>query len=545
MKKFKLGFSLAEAMITLMIISLILAAVIPVMSRRQLTSDSMWKYASNNSDIFYGEGASQAAIIGSNSVPQGAMSPKLVLVTHADSNADTIKRSMIDFYQKTSSGITNIGKISFDNTGLNAAIGKEALKKTTISGDNGKYNTGLGSYTLTENTTGTANTAVGVYAMQLNQTGVNNTAVGVQAMQGNKTGYQNTAVGNYALLEAQANNDTTAIGYNAMSKATDAAVQNTAVGSNSLFYSKSSCNTAVGAYVLNALNLTGNRNVAIGNQTLSFNTSGYDNAAMGLHSLLRNETGYQNTAVGIGALRDNKDGHDNTGIGWGALMYGASINENVSVGNFALTHTTGNNNTAIGYDACREIQGGDNNICIGYKSGPLAGSANVNHSKKLYIDIERRNDPLIWGAFDYRQVMINGSLYTTSGALSGSDKKLKNVGKDYNLGLENILKLKIKDFTYKSDKQKRLHHGVIAQDVQKIMPDAVIKGPDNKLFVDVNEVVYTLVNAVKQLHVKICDNLNRIKTLEEQIKNKDKQIEDLQQEIKTINKRLSALEKQK
>ena len=81
-----------------MIISLVIAAVLPVVSKRNNTSDSIWKYVSTglgaSSSIFYGLGTSQTAIIGHNTVPESSSGSRMILVTPAD-NKDTIVQYLI------------------------------------------------------------------------------------------------------------------------------------------------------------------------------------------------------------------------------------------------------------------------------------------------------------------------------------------------------------------------------------------------------------------------------------------------------------------
>ena len=77
----------------------------------------------------------------------------------------------------------------------------------------------------------------------------------------------------------------------------------------------------------------------------------------------------------------------------------------------------------------------------------------------------------------------------------------------------------------------------MAQDLQKIFPDAVIKGEDGFLRIRMEDMFYALVNAVKELDSKI-----------ESLKNRD--IAELKTKVTTLEKenaelkaRLTALEK--
>ena len=89
--------------------------------------------------------------------------------------------------------------------------------------------------------------------------------------------------------------------------------------------------------------------------------------------------------------------------------------------------------------------------------------------------------------------------------------------------------------------------GVIAQELKKDMPNAVVEGPGKEgykslLYIDSNEILFSCVNAIKQLYSKIVANTNRINVLEEKLKQKDKQIENLEDQIREINKRLYTIQ---
>ncbi|MFQ8625779.1 MAG: prepilin-type N-terminal cleavage/methylation domain-containing protein [Candidatus Gastranaerophilaceae bacterium] len=66
MFKIKKGFTLAEMMVVMLILSIVLAAMAPVMTTRNKTDQtSPWRYSEGNlSDAYYGLGESQTAMIG-------------------------------------------------------------------------------------------------------------------------------------------------------------------------------------------------------------------------------------------------------------------------------------------------------------------------------------------------------------------------------------------------------------------------------------------------------------------------------------------------
>ncbi len=634
MKKTNVGFSLSEALITLMIISLILAAVLPVISKRNNTSDSIWKYVStgagSNSNIFYGLGTSQTAIIGHNTVPDSSSGSRLILVTPADNSYDTIKRSILDFQQKSASGVAPIGRISFDSTG-NVAVGKNSLIATTVGAYSiGKYNTAIGYESLKTNETGYNNTAVGYYSLLNNKSGNNNIAIGSNAMQINTTGSDNVAIGEEALFYNQIGTSNVAIGKFSLYRNTSNS--NTAVGANSLAWNtKGKTNTAIGSYSLYS-NDTGDNNIAIGSSALMNNKTGGNNTAIGQSALssgsissgfnvavgtqsqeysndgdCNTSMGYQslrgtsnlnarhsynnvavgymslnisqsdsNTAVGANSLLANLHGHNNVAIGTGAMSENVHGNYNTAVGvhaagknqgarNVAVgmstlyNNTTGSFNTAIGDGACSKVVG-DYNICIGYSAGPTTVSAKT---KELFIDVTGGPDPLIWGNFATKEVKINGTL-TTTGTINGtvvgtSDKNLKNIIGDNNVGIEKINKIHVVDYVFKNDKTKRPRVGIIAQELQKIFPNSVYTLQDGTLAVNTDEMFYAMLNSIKEMYIKLQTAISKISHIEAVISELKKenielkkqneklldQNKDMSLQIKKINQRLAELEKKR
>jgi len=69
----------------------------------------------------------------------------------------------------------------------------------TLAVNTGGYNTAIGWYALSSNTTSSNNTAIGCDALGLNTTGGYNTAIGAAALYANTTGNNNIAIGAAAL----------------------------------------------------------------------------------------------------------------------------------------------------------------------------------------------------------------------------------------------------------------------------------------------------------------------------------------------------------
>lgn len=186
-------------------------------------------------------------------------------------------------------------------TTMCTAVGKDALLI-----NNGNYNTGFGSYTLTNNTYGILNTAVGSSALASNTTGNGNTAAGAGALSTNTTGYGSVGVGDDALaLQTSASNNV-GVGTSALRSNTITSY-NTAVGYSVLYDLNRTAdnvgyNTVVGAYSGGGIT-TGNNNTIIGARVTGLSTSLSNNIII---------------ADGAGNRRINVDSSGNVGIGTAA-----------------------------------------------------------------------------------------------------------------------------------------------------------------------------------------------------------------------------------
>ncbi len=417
-KNIKQGFSLAEAMITLLIVSLILAAVVPVVSKRQATPDKIWNYTytttgTPTANIYWGIKDGQSAVIGGHSVPDSALGARLSLITAADNASLTdqvlrysIRRPLLSFFQRSGTTVVPLGKISFDQWG-NSAIGSSSMNSTiptvidsTIAtpinedtvdsgvNDRGSLNTTLGFGTLFSNTTGARNIAIGSNSLITNTTGYGNVAAGVNSLRANISGASNVAVGTSTLMLNTTGSENTAVGAQALKH--NIQPYNTAIGSHALWLNERGANNiAIGVNAMKIANyqdatFTNSQNVAIGNNALSNNRGTY-NTAVGDVSLNVNTTGIWNTALGHASL---------------------------------ISNTTGGSNTSLGLRSCDQVTTGSSNICIGAWSGPTA--ANSGLSSRLYIDVATRDDPLIGGDFANRTVTINNTLIGNLGGSFGT-----------------------------------------------------------------------------------------------------------------------------
>jgi hypothetical protein len=272
----------------------------------------------------------------------------------------------------------------------------------------------------------------------------------------------NTAEGQDALLSLTSGTYNTAIGFLSL-KSNKTGSFNTAIGAGTLLLNTANENTAIGAGVLLS-NTAGAQNTATGESALFFNTTGNGNTANGVQALAFNTTGNFNTANGIAALTNNTTGSGNTADGFEALS----------------SNTTGSGNVALGVGAGSNVTFSNNVICIG---------ANVDGAN---VD----NSCFIGNIFNATSsggtaVFINadGQLGTTT-----SSRRFKDDIKPMERTSETLFALKPVTFRYKkgTDPQGIPQFGLVAEDVEKVNPDLVVRDKEGK----VNTVRYDAVNAM-------------------------------------------------
>jgi len=310
----------------------------------------------------------------------------------------------------------------------------------------------LGRFALEANTSGYDNTAVGNEALEYNLTGFRNAAFGTNALTHNVDGFSNTATGHFALS-----------------------------GNTSGSY-----NTAHGFATLTA-NTTGGFNTAAGVWSLRYNMTGMENTATGSASLSGNLTGSRNTAMGSDALRSATASENNTAFGYsaGATHIGSN---NTFIGYFAGSKAyigypvmkTGNNNVALGSFSGWEWSTGSNNIAIG-NPGISADTNTIRIGTQ-----GTQNKTFIAGI---RGVTVTGAvpvLVNASGQLgiATSSRRFKEDIHQMGDASSALMKLKPVTFRYKEADaagQKPLQFGLIAEEVDEVMPELVVRSVDGQI----------------------------------------------------------------
>ena len=375
----------------------------------------------------------------------------------------------------------SVGTPAIRGTDSNTGIYFPAADQVAITaGGTQKALFGTGSATIDGLTVGkgsgsqSSNTAVGASALSANTTGNTSTAVGSGALQNNTTGAGNTAVGQAALQTITTAN----------------------------------YNDAFGWIVLN-VNTSGSSNAGFGNRALSANTTGSNNTGIGVVALSSNTTGSQNTGVGLQALTGVTTGSSNVGIGYNA---GSAI-------------TTSGDNTCVGYTAGNNITTGATNTCIGRNAIPNAATDS--------------NETVVGGGFPFQGKGSNTGYFGGSSGVynqansavwsTTSDRRLKKNIVDNTDGLNKITSVRVRNFEYRLKEEitelnpsniiekTGVQLGVIAQELQEVLPDCVKEESSGVLSVQSDNLNWYMINAIKDLKALVDAQATEITALKAKV----------------------------
>lgn len=355
---------------------------------------------------------------------------------HAQQPPDVVNS---DGFFNTASGTHALENVTPNPDGNNnSAFGDTALQFNTT----GQWNTGIGSEALQYNTSGFANSALGYNALNMNTYGNYNTGCGFATLQNNTVGSYNTAHGSGALFENTTGNN------------------NTSSGFDSLYSNTTGSDNATVGYLSLYSNVSGSYTTAVGSHALYANTTGGYNTGFGAYALVANTTGSGNTGFGYAGLRSMTTGSENTGFGYQSLYY----------------DSTGSNNIALGYQSAYYVLTGSNDIEIGSAGSP--GDNNV-----IRLGTEGTQKTTYIAGISGSQVTGAAVYVTSSGQLGvlASSERYKTAITPLGSDTDKLMQLRPVRFHLKTDPEGAVQYGLIAEEVDKVYPELVIRDASGKI----------------------------------------------------------------
>jgi hypothetical protein len=172
--------------------------------------------------------------------------------------------------------------------------------------------------------------------------------------------------------------------------------------------------------------------------------------------------------------------------------------------------TTGGNNTIVGMQAGATLTTGGNCILIG-KEANVSSSNNDELVIGNAISGIGNNTGLIYPPG-------GGGVYQASNSTTWaqtSDERIKKNIVDNNEGLSKLKDIQVRNFEYRTEdevtelpshlavKQEGIQLGVIAQEIEKVLPEVVITESTGVKTIKTDNLTWYLINAVKELSAQV------------------------------------------
>ena len=418
------AFTLAEMMVVMLIMSIVLAAMAPVMTtKNKVDNSSPWKYSPNNSsDAYFGQGASMRAMIGQLNGEE-TDNGKLIINNLGSSfshilfkNGNTILGDLYMSGNNLILGHRNGSSTSLGQNNIN--IGPNNWPSTDITGQS---NIIIGDNAMTNLSTGSNNIGLGTTLTALT-TGTGNVTIGDNSLISVTTGNGNIGLGNEANPAITTVSKTIAIGANSVASSVGAI----AIGSS---YTASESNSGAE----NSAIAGGGNSIAIGSGAISAADTSLGvnggSIAIGWQAKANPDADADgNMAVAIGTSAEAK-GTGAVALGTGAMATGGSIaigaaqapgTHSIAMGmysdygsrdNDGYTESAGRNSVALGTGA---YAAGVSSIAIGNDS-----YASSNHGIAIGYNAEAKDEAIAIGKDTYIS-RLNGGIAIGAGARSGA-----------------------------------------------------------------------------------------------------------------------------
>lgn len=449
------------------------------------------------------------------------------------------------------------------NFGVNAIPRMKLFLEGRLELYNDNFNTMIGQ-AAGQSTTGSYNTFLGVDAAGFNQSGQENTVIGAVAGLNNITGRANVIMGFLAGYATNGNNSTIigsyagtnsligelhCVGYEA-GRMNQTGVQNHFSGFRAGRNNVTGSLNHFSGWNAGYSNTTGGSNVYLGFGA-GYTSNGSYNVFVGSAAGFTTANGSYNTAVGNNAAMFMTDGIHNDFSGYYSGYNTTTGSFNAFSGSFSgMNNTTGQFNTIYGFSTGLTNTTGTHNILLGAYADCTAPDL-VNAGAIGYNAKVSQNNSIVLGGIGADAVRVgigvsspahtlhvNGSVAGVGAYNNISDSRLKtNISPITNV-IAGILQLQPVSYDWKKTEYPQFQFddkrqiGFLAQDLEKIFPEAVTLGSDGFYTISYSTLIPVVVQAIKEQQQQADD----LKKENRQLKTN---MEMLQQEIETIKKQLS------
>ena len=377
------------------------------------------------------------------------------------------------------------------------------------------------------NTTGFSNAFFGSGAGNFNSSGSNNTFFGASAGVTNTSGFNNAYFGSSAGFSSTGNANAF-FGFNA-------GFANTTGGSNAFFGAGAGDSNLTGNF--NAFfgigaggNTNSGNNTFIGGAAGGANTTGSQNTALGASA----EVGTTNTnatAIGsqasaacsncvvLGSVNGVNGAAGNVRVGIGTTNPSATLEVRDSTANTGRIQVGA---PAAGSDEKLVVFGDTDNTSCG---GPCVylGERTVDDRMELRAgSFMFRNGPVTPGADGTQNLgsltLRWNTLFATNGVINTSDARLKQNVTPMRYGLRELLRLRPVSFEWKGTHDGRTHLGLLAQEAETVIPEAVVRDADPAatLGMSYTDLIPVVIKSIQEQQTVLAQKEQAIKALETQ-----------------------------
>jgi hypothetical protein len=153
--------------------------------------------------------------------------------------------------------------------------------------------------------------------------------------------------------------------------------------------------------------------------------------------------------------------------------------------------------------------------------GSNAGTLTVTGSNLIVLGCSAQasstsaSNEIVIGNASHTSAKIFGNLTVTGTVTAQSDERFKERIENITNALQKTLLMRGVFFNRKDFQKDQRQIGLIAQEVQKIISEAVLENPDGTLSVAYGNLVALLIEAIKEQNLVIEDIKKRIELLEE------------------------------
>ena len=342
-----------------------------------------------------------------------------------------------------------------------------------------------------------------------------NVVIGAGANQYADKGSQNVYMGAFAGNMNKRGSTNVAIGLKAMGKLNPSPTDPT---DNSHQW-----NTAIGGSALSSIHLSNKlieRNVAIGPDALrdcgngaSSGTQGDENTVIGSFAGYQVSTGFENTIIGSSAGTSTTTGHNQIVIGAGAEPSSSFANDEITLGNSSITkfripgidfeiRDDGLARTVLssssGSGLFLEATSGDLTL------DPGGNEIRINDAgvARGFISVGTANALIIYTGTNTKNTTFSGADVTVEGDVTSlSDIRHKENVETVDGAIDLVSSLRGVWYNRIGEEDRKV--GVIAQEVEEVLPEVVKTAEDGTKSVDYGKIVGVLIEAIKDLKAEI------------------------------------------